>query len=402
MRLFPVLTALVVAVALFFLVFQRDRLSNWAGLEEATETAAAVAAPPTEAPVADDTPRVSVVALNSTARNLDSAVVLRGRTEALREVTVMPETSGKVISDPLRRGQRVEAGQVLCELDPGTRFATLAEAKAALAEAKSRLIGAQAALVEAEINDRAARELSKDGYASATRVAGAEAALSSAQAGLESARAGIQSAEAAVLRVQSDIEDLTMTAPFAGVLEDDTAEFGAFLNSQNPSGAACATVIQLDPIKLVGFVPESQVSRVTLGAPARASIAGGQTAQGQVTFVALAADPDTRTFRVEILVPNPDLALRDGQSAEIAIASAGAQSHLLPASAMTLDGDGRLGVRIVGEGDIARFVPVQMVRDTMDGVWLTGLPDEVAVIVVGQDFVTDGTPIKVTYREPDA
>lgn len=415
MRLFSVLSAVIVALVLFVLVFQRDRVLDWAGLDSSPTDVDLMADTPDAAAPAE-MPRVSVVALHSTARPVDSAVILRGRTEALRQVTVMPETSGKVISTPLRRGERVTAGQVLCELDPGTRPATLAQARAALAESRTRLPEAEARLVEAranvteaEIGERAARELSKDGFASATRVAGAEAALEraraglqSAQAGLEAARAGIEAAQASVLRAQEDIAHLTMTAPFDGVLENDTAELGAFLNAQNPSGTGCATVIQLDPIKLVGFVPEAQVARVALGAPARAQLVGGPAVTGTVSFVARAADPDTRTFRVEMQVPNSELALRDGQSAEIIVAAPGVQAHLLPASAMTLDGDGRLGVRIVGADDIARFAPVTLVRDTVDGALLSGLPDDAAVIVVGQDFVTDGTPIAVTYREPDA
>jgi multidrug efflux system membrane fusion protein len=320
---------------------------------------------------------VSVVAQPSTARQIDSAVILRGRTEPARSVDVAAEVSGRIISAPLRRGTSVKAGDVLCQLDPGT-------AEVALAEARARLS-------EAEITANAAGELAEGGFVSATRRAATESTL--------------EGARAAVRRAERAIEDLTVTTPFDGILEDDTAELGAYLSPGGQGGAHCATVLQLDPIKIVGFVPETLVSRIANGAAASARLSDGQTTQGTVSFIARQADETTRTFRVEVEVPNPDLRLRAGQTAEVAVASDGAIAHLLQASALTLDDEGRLGVRHVVEDDtgpIAGFAPVTLVRDSIDGVWVSGLPDEVQVIVVGQDFVTAGTPLTVTLREPGA
>ncbi|NNF92319.1 MAG: efflux RND transporter periplasmic adaptor subunit, partial [Boseongicola sp.] len=96
--------------------------------------------------------------------------------------------------------------------------------------------------------------------------------------------------------------------------------------------------------------------------------------------------------------PNADLAIRDGQTAEIAIQSYGETAHLLPQSSLTLDDGGRLGVRLV-QNAAAAFAPVDVLRDTTDGVWVTGLEPRADVIVVGQEFVTDGVPVSVTYRE---
>jgi len=163
-----------------------------------------------------------------------------------------------------------------------------------------------------------------------------------------------------------------------------------------PNWAAC--FLQLDPIKLVGFVPEAQVDRVVVGAQAGARLSSGREVVGEVTFISRSADPQTRTFRVEITVPNPDQRIRDGQTADILIQTDGTPAHMLPASAMTLSDEGTLGVRVVEDG-IVRFTPVQMLRDTATGVWLTGLPEVADVITVGQEFVTDGVPVRVTYEE---
>ena len=406
MKPMPILMATVVAALLYFLVFERDTLMSFTGRTaapadaEATATAAEPAAP---------TDGVRVVAIASRARTVENAVILRGRTEAARQVTVATETSGLVSTDPIAKGTLVEAGDVLCRLDPGTRDSQLAEARARLSEAESRVPEAQAAQAEAEarireadINVNAARQLNEGGFASQTRLVSAEAQREAALAGVQramsamtSAEAGIEAASAAVAAVQRDIDRLTLTAPFGGLLEGDSAERGTLLQPGSP----CATIVQLDPIRLVGFVPEVDVDQIVVGAPARATLASGADVQGEVSFLSRSADDTTRTFRVEVTVPNPDLAIRDGQTAEIVIAADGLQAHLVPQSALTLDDDGALGVRLVGDDGTAQFAPVTLLRDTVDGVWLADLPETANIITVGQDFVSDGVVVLPTYAQ---
>ncbi len=403
------LIAILVSGFLYLLVFERESLldfakSNAGAVGEDSEVQITA-----ETPDAEATPLVSVVAIHSAARTVDSAVMLRGRTEAARQVTVMAETSGKVVSEPLRKGAYIEAGQTLCQLDSGTRQSRLAEAKARLTEAEARLpealanaAGAAAKLTEAKVNENAARRLNQQGYASETRAASAEAALQGALAGIESAKAAVVSAKAAIeaanasiASIEKDIENLTITAPFAGLLETDTAELGVLLQPGSP----CATIIQLDPIKLVGFAPETEVDKVTVGAMAGARLATGREVAGRVTFLSRSADPLTRTFRVEVQVPNAGLAIRDGQTVEIIVASDGTKAHLLPQSSLTLNNDGALGVRYVGPDNITGFAPVSILRDTPEGVWVAGLPDKVDVITLGHEYVVAGVKLDVTYRE---
>ena len=378
MRFMPLLTAIVVSVALYALVFEREALMVFAQVDpSASDTAI-------EEEVINP---ISVVAMTSVAETVDSAVILRGRTEAARQVTVASETSGLVVSEPIRKGAFVEQGALLCQLDPGTRAATLAEAQGRVPEAQATVIEASARVREAEINVNVARQLSEDGFASETRLISAEAALEAANAGVQrastqvtSAQAGIEAAQAGVAAAEREIERLNISAPFAGLLESDTTEIGSLMQP----GAPCATIIQLDPIKLVGFVPEANVGQITVGAMAGARLATGEEVVGEVTFLSRSADELTRTFRVEVRVPNADLHISDGQTAEILVASDGRTAHPLPASSLTLDNEGDIGIRVVGEGNIARFLPISVMRDTVDGIWVTGLPETVDVIVVGQ------------------
>jgi len=430
MRIFPLLLALTVGAILYAVVFERQALIAFASGD--------AAAKPTEVIVeASKERRVSVVAVNSASQVIDSAVLIRGQTEAARQVIVRAETVGTVVSEPLRKGSQIEAGELLCQIDSGTREIALADAKARQSEAEARVpeaearveearsrvpeaqarqIEAQSRLAEAQINDRAAQQLIKDGFASESRVAATQAAVEAAKAGVQTAksgveaalagvqaalsgvqgaRAGVQSSQAAVASAETELGRLNISAPFAGVLETDVAEVGSFLQP----GSECATILQLDPIKLVGFVPETEVDKVKTGSMAGARLSSGRDVSGNVTFLSRSADPLTRTFRVEVLIPNPDLLIRDGQTVEIVVASDGAIAHLLPSSSMTLNDDGILGVRVVDDETRAKFIPVTILRDTINGVWLAGLPAKARVITVGQEYVIDGVKLDVSLQE---
>lgn len=364
MRWMPIISAAVVGTLLYAFVMERDLLRWLAGAE--TQSAPEVAAAPKVEAAAADQP-TAVVVKHSAARPIESGVILRGRTEASRQVDVQSEVTGLIISEPLRRGAVVEAGEVLCALDPGTRPAVLAEV--------------EARLLEAEANERASARLAERGYtAETTAIAN---------------RAALQAAEAQVDQARQEIERLEVHAPFSGILESDTAELGSLLQP----GSDCATVIDLDPIKMVGYVAEETVGKIIPGAPVAARLLDGRQVLGRVTFVARSADPDTRTFRVEAEAPNTGGDIREGITAEITVALNGAPGHLLPQSALTLDDAGRLGIRVAEDG-VARFVPVEVIRDTAEGIWLSGLPETADVIVTGQDFVIDGKPVAVTLAAP--
>ena len=460
MRFVSILIALTVAVVLYGIVVERDRLLSFAGVEPAPAEASEAgqvggnAGTPQAAPIPEgEADRIAVVAIRSKAEPIEDITMVRGETAAIREVEVRAETTGTIVSEPLRRGARVETGDVLCRLDPGTREDTraeaearlseasarlpeararvpeaearLAESKARVAEGEARVLEAEARLQEAEISYNAAARLRKSGNASETQLASASAALESAKAGVVSAKAsldgigaqiaaaeagieaataqvegalaGIRSAEAGVAIAQREIARLEIHAPFTGILETDTAELGSLLQP----GGLCATVIELDKVRLVGFLPEAALAKVREGAPAAARLATGEEVRGTVSFLSRSSDPQTRTFRVEVEIDNPDLAIRDGQTVEMVIAVPGASAHLVPQSALTLDDEGRLGLRLAQDG-VAAFAPVDIVRDTREGTLVTGLPDTADIIVVGQEYVAEGVPVDVSFQEDDA
>lgn len=369
MRLAPLLTAIVVLVSLYLLIMERPMLLALAGagaVSAPTSPPAEAAPAPASGPAPDDTRRVSVVVARIEESDIEKAVVLRGRTEAARQVEVRAETSGLVISEPVPRGSAVQEGDLMCELDPGTRRAQLAEAEARLAEA--------------QINYTTATRLSEGGFAAQTRVAAAEAAR--------------LSAEAAVAAARAELDRLQIRAPFDGLLEDDTAERGSLLSP----GGLCGRVLRLDPIRLVAFAAEAQIDQLAPGATAAARLSNGAEVAGRVTFLARSADPATRTFRVEVTVPNPDLAIREGMSADLLVTARSRRGHLVPGSALTLDDAGRLGLRLVDGDSRTFFAPVRVLRDAPEGVWVAGLPAVADVVVVGQEYVTDGVVVNAVRR----
>ena len=370
MRLISIIIALVVTGLLYLFVIERDLLRGLLGFSS-TEVENQVEEEPVEGLAQTEDARlepkpVRVVATTFQQDVVKTNVALTGTTQAARYVDVRSETSGLVISEPFRKGENVNRGDILCELDPGTRLAALEEA--------------QAQLRAAEINALTATRLADGGL-------GSEASKTSAQAAL-------QADVAAVERAQKDITILSLEAPFDGILETDAAEVGSLLQP----GSLCATIIQLNPIKIVGYVSESDVDKLQTGNPAQARLISGRTIEGEVTFISRSADASTRTFQVEITVANSDLSIRDGLTAEISILAEETMAHLIPQSALTLGNNGALGVRTVADG-IVQFVGVDLLLDSPQGAWVLGLPPKVDIIVVGQEFVIDGAIVDVTYRE---
>lgn len=370
MRIIPIITALIVTGLLYLFVVERDLLRGLIGFsstqEENTQLEESNDVQDQTDSTDPETKRVRVLATTFEQKMVETRVTLTGTTEAARYVDVKSETSGLVISEPFRKGENVKKGDVLCELDPGTRLAALEEAKAQLNSA--------------EINALTASRLADGGL-------GSEANKTSTQAAL-------QATLAAVERAKREISRLSIIAPFDGLLETDAAEIGSFLQT----GSLCATIIQLNPIKIVGYVSENDVDKLEIGIPAQAKLISGRDIEGIVTFLSRSADPSTRTFKVEITVDNSDLSIRDGLTAEISILAEETKAHLIPQSSLTLDDKGQIGVRTIVD-NVAKFEPVNLVLDSPRGAWVQGLPSKVDVIVVGQEFVIDGTPVEATYVE---
>jgi multidrug efflux system membrane fusion protein len=102
----------------------------------------------------------------------------------------------------------------------------------------------------------------------------------------------------------------------------------------------------------------------------------------------------TRTFAVELEVPNPDGTLPAGVTAEIQITGGTAMAHKISPSLLSLETDGTIGVKTLDDQDQVVFHPVEIARSQTDGIWVTGLPETARIITVGQGYVLAGQMVE--------
>ncbi|WP_018698205.1 efflux RND transporter periplasmic adaptor subunit [Amorphus coralli] len=312
--------------------------------------------------------RVQVKTVSAESRQTD--LKMRGRTEADARVPVRAETSGRVAERPVEAGNEVKAGDVLCQLDRGAREAQLLKAEAEAAKAK--------------LEFEAATKLRERQFESATRVAATKASL--------------DAATATVAEAQLELDRTTVKAPVSGTVEDPMTDQGAML----AVGDVCATIIDVDPITVTGQISERDIGKVSNGMKAHVSLVTGEEVDGEITFISRAADPATRTFTVEIQVPNPDGKLHDGVTALASIPLEPVRLHRLSPAVLTLADSGTVGVQTVSDKGTVAFEPVTIVDQGPEGVWVKGLPETITVIVVGQDYVVDGETVTPVEDQPEA
>jgi len=298
-------------------------------------------------------------------------VVVRATTVSKREVEVRSMVSGRVSRPPVEVGTRVKEGDPLCYLDPADRQAWVAEG--------------EAAVVQARLEQEGTLKLQGQGYQSETQAMATKARLAGAIANLEQRRI--------------ELERTTIRAPFDGIVEQRHAELGAFLQPGHP----CVTMLAPDPILVVGQVSEMDVSSVAVGQQAGARLVDGRQVVGTVSFVGQAAQVETRTYRVEVLVSNPDHSIRSGVTADLRIPRGMVAAHRISPALLALDDQGGVGVRVVDAGNVVRLLPVKVIKDDVQGIWVTGLPDATTVITVGQEMVVAGDTVEVSYEpeQPD-
>jgi multidrug efflux system membrane fusion protein len=308
-------------------------------------------------------PAQSVRTETYTMQAMPVEVPLRGRTKAKTVTTVTPETSGVVTAVNVTKGQAVKPGDIICTLEEGTRAAAVAQAEAALAQAQN-----------AYDSNKALRE---KGLAASNTGIAAESALRQAQTAFDQAK--------------QEFDRAKVTTKVAGIVQDPVATVGSVLSPGQP----CATVVELDPMLFVANVPEARIARAELGLAASVETVTGQKVEGKVSYIASLADEATRSFPVEIEIPNADGKVLSGVTATATVTMGTLPAHLLPQSVLTLNDEGALGVRTVKDGAV-EFYPVTIISDSREGVWVTGLPPTVDVITMGQEYVVPGQKVNAT------
>ena len=312
-----------------------------------------------------ETPRFKVAVMPATNEMHQRRIVLSGRTEADKKVWAVARVSGVVVELKVRRGSIVKQGQVLAILSDEAREAQVSQAKARLEQKKAEAV-ARLRLIETGNYPALNKPL--------------------LQAELKAAEAGLAQAEAE--RIKGEV-----VAPLAGVVNDVPVEVGSSL-TVFMSGANVAEIIALDPMLAVVEVAERQLAGVQEGGKAEVKLVTGDKVPGRIRFVSKKASQSTRTYRVDVEVPNRDAKIPDGVTAEVDLLLSPVSAAKLPRSALVFSAEGRIGVRHIGQDGKVAFAPVAIVEDVMNELWLAGIPDAARVIVEGQDFVKEGESVE--------
>jgi multidrug efflux system membrane fusion protein len=289
-------------------------------------------------------------------------ITLSGNTEADRRAPAAARIAGIVRELRVKRGDRVKAGEVVAILSDDGRDAQVAQARARLTQRKIDLDNKRKLIA-----------------------AGVVAAANKPQ--LE---ADYQAAEAALAAAQAEADKGQVLAPIDGVVNDTDVEVGQAL----ASGATVAEMIALQPMLAVVEIAEVHLAGIAPGGRAVVHLVTGRTVEGTVRFVSHKASAGTRTYRVEVAVPNADGTIPDGITCRVDLFLAPVPAAKLPRSALTFSDAGEVGVRTVDGSGKAAFVKVALVEDGEQELWVAGVPDGARVIVQGQDFVKDGTVVE--------
>jgi len=327
--------------------------------------------------VADDGPSSASSAADFTVRATRSrvdtytqTVSVRGRTQGFRLVDIRAETAGRVTATPADRGARVQKGDVLCELALDSRETDLQEMLSRQEQARLEYQGGQD-LQQRELISRAA---------------------------LAQLKATYDSAIAAVRRAELALERTKIRAPFTGIVETRAVEVGDYMDM----GGQCASLFDDDPMLLVGQVPEQEVNKLEIGTRVTGITVTGERLNGELTYLARAANDISRSYHIEVRLEPQQTAIRQGISTEILLDASQIRAHLVPPSSVTLDDAGLLGVKTLNADNEVEFHRVQIVGEStridQAGFWVTGLPNEIVLITVGQELVFEGQIVNANFE----
>ncbi len=335
-------------------------LSGWVGKEELVDNTAVVE------PVKSDVFAVQVERFH--AQKLIPELVIHGKTAPNRRVALTSELSGKVIKVAAREGDFVKKGQILIEIDPQDKPQKLLQAKALLKQRK--------------LEHQANQSLINKGLQNETRLAQSESQLAAARAQVK------------LLEVQ--LAATHIRAPFSGVLEERKVELGTFLKSGN----GIISVLDYNPFIIKADAAEKDLQHLKTGTKATGRTLDNTVHSGRIRYVSSQANPATRTFSVELEISNPSERQADGVTADVMVPLAQTHAIFVSPALLSLNEKGILGAKYVKPDNQVAFSPVSLVKAESNGVWISGLPNPVDLIVIGQSFVSPGEKVQPVFKEP--
>ena len=336
--------------------------SNSSEIEQSSDTAQNDATAPMKVEYID-------VQLSPKSRD----IVLQGQLEPKRHLQMRAETSSTVKVISVGKGQSVKKGDTILNLSLAGRRTDLQEAQAQLKSATSQ--------------QKAAESLRQKGLQSQLQLEQSQAALAAARAQLD--------------RTQRDIAYTRITAPFTGVINNVPVEVGEMIDR----GAIVAEIVDNSGFIVSAQVAQQTLAQLELGKSIEVKLITGDVLSGKLIYISSVADTATRSFTVEAEVDNIDGKYAAGVSASMIVPIEQVEAVFLSPSAIALGDSGDIGVKTIDENQQVVFTPIKLISTSLDGAWVTGIPDGSRVITLGQGFVKTGQtvdPVAVTAPSKEA
>jgi RND family efflux transporter MFP subunit len=315
-------------------------------------------------------------------------LALPGDVHAFEQTKIYARADGYLLKWNTDIGAKVEAGQVLAEIDSPELDQELNQSRAALAQAQANLILARSSAERwlGLLKDRAVSQQEVDEKTGA----------------LAARDADVKAAEAAVLRLEKLASFKEVRAPFAGTITGRFVDTGALIRAGS-SASALFDLAQTDSLRIHVNVPQAYLRDITTGSAVQVRVAEypDRTFDGKVLRTSGAFDPTTRTLLTEIEVPNRDGALFPGIHVDVQLSVAQANPPIVvPATAVIVRSEG-LQVAVVNDADAIRLQKVQVGRDLGRTVEIvSGLSDGTRIVTNPTDTLVDGTPVRIAGAQP--
>ena len=342
---------------------------------------------------------------------IDQSIELQGQTIHNKKIDVKSETSGNISEINFSRGDKVNKNLSLVLISMDDRKEKLLSAQKDLERLSKELILNEKnrdnllrqnieKIKLYEIEYASAKQLIDKGLSSKSKLSLASFNLANAEADREDIKIKFESTlanlEAQITNVKSllkniklDIAKTNISAPFDGIISEKMVEETEFISVGTP----LFTIIDLDPIKIEGYLSEFDVNKVSVGTNAIIEDSNGIKKNGTITFISPSAEISTRTFEITIEANNKDLTYKSGITTKIIIKGSELKAHKIPPSILTLLDDGTVGVKAVNKENNVVFYPTKTIKDTIDGMWVSGLPESVNLIISGQEYISIGEKI---------
>lgn len=317
----------------------------------------------------DDSTTVKVEYIDVELSPKSRDIILQGQLEPRRHLQLRAETASTVELININKGQSVKEGDTIVTLSLDGRETDLTEAQAQLQTARSQ--------------QKAAASLRKKGLQS--------------QVQLEQTQAQLASARAQLARIQRDIANTNIIAPFDGVINALPVEVGEMINH----GDMVAELVDNSGFTVSAQIAQQVLSQLALGEKIEVKLITGEVLPGEITFISSVADSASRSFTVEADVKNVGGNIAAGVSASLVIPVEQVEAVFLTPSALSLGDNGELGVKLIDENNEVVFNAITLISSTLDGAWVTGIPDNSRVITLGQGFVKQGQAVEPVLAQPN-